>query len=279
MTMRDEEIAAQEPRDIDEALACMERTLAAFEGRRDQRAFFLRVYWEMTREVADAIHRRRGYRGRLVFLDPGWVRRLSGLFATLYFRAAGKDECGRAWATANAVAADERSTVLLNAVLGIVAHIRYDLAHAIADNLDPGELKDPAALQLRKYDHDQVNDLLVATLPRVQAALARYEPGLRLGDRLLWRIDERLSEAGLSHYRERVWWQALALAAARADDAAAVNARRGKEAVVRAELDLESGEMADGFVAKRWLWRLERLLNLWAGRNAVRWPRSSTPTS
>lgn len=284
--MDDMQLAAQRPKDIDEALDCMEATLEEFHRRPDRRAIFLRVYYEMTLEVYDAINGRGDYAGQTVFLDADWVKRLSGRFASLYFRSltvteSERDRKGhRAWKAADKAARDRRSTVLLNALLGINAHINDDLAKAIAENLDPVELKDPGALQMRKFDHDQVNNLLVRALGRIQEVLARdYAPGLALGDRLLGRFDERLSEAGLTYYRERVWWDAVTFAAAVADDkAGAVRAAAGlgqpRTDVVRDKLDWESHKVAQHLQAQRWLWWLERALGLpWGKRAMGRWGR------
>ena len=48
-------------------------------------------------------------------------------------------------------------------------------------------LDDPASLLCRKFDHDQVNNLLVdrAMGPIQQAPARDYEPALALGDRVL----------------------------------------------------------------------------------------------
>ena len=175
----------------------------------------------MTLEVHAAIHGLGDYEDKQVFLDADWIKRLSGKFATLYFKAL--DTCGRepddeierAWKTADKATRSRRSTVVQNALLGINAHINYDLPRAIAANLDPAELDDHPTLQLRKFDHDQVNNLLVRTLRPIQDVLARdYAPAIALVDNLLGNLDERLSELGLKYYRERVWWDALTYASA-----------------------------------------------------------------
>lgn len=272
--MDDQQLAAQRPSDIDEALDRMSASLDVFHGRPDNRAIFLRVYHEMTWEVHDAVHGFGDYQGRSVFMDPAWVRRLSGRFASLYFRslAGPGSDPGRpgsqAWKVAHDVAREQDSTVLLNALLGINAHINYDLADAIAQNLDPMELRDPSALQLRKFDHDQVNNLLVRSMGRIQDVLARdYAPVLGLGDRLLGRVDERLSEVGLTHYRAQVWGDAISYATARADDQ---TGRR--EELVRAKLDWESHRVAKQLRARRGLWQIERAANLpWVVFEDRRW--------
>lgn len=189
--MNDEKLAGQQPENIDEAIGCMQRTLTQFHEHHDRRAVFLRLYYIMTLEVHAAINGLGAYEGRTVFLDPPWVEKLSGKFASLYFRSLdtfGRDpseDVERAWKIAYKVVRDGSSTVVQDALLGMNAHINYDLARAIASNLDPGELDDYPTLQRRKFDHDQVNNLLLRTLGPVQEVLARdYGPAIGVVDRL-----------------------------------------------------------------------------------------------
>jgi hypothetical protein len=208
----------------------------------------------MTLEVHAAINECGAYRGRRTFLDPEWVYRLSGKFSTLYFESlAGGDDGSRAWKIAYCVAKQRRSTAVENAVLGINAHINFDLPRAIARNLSWRDRHDYSIMQKRKFDHDQVNNLLAYTVDPIERILAEdYEPGVAVADRFLGGLDERLSETELKFYRERVWWDALAYAAAEAD---------GDAGVVRAKLDWESYELARVLLNRKLLWRSERALN------------------
>lgn len=258
--MDDNQLAAQQPENIDEAIDCMRATLTLFHERRDKRAIFLRLYYIMTLEVHAAITGRGAYAGQPVFLDPPWVKRLSGRFASLYFLSLdtnGREPdpaVERAWKEADKAARSPASTVVQNALLGMNAHINYDLARAIASNLDSGDLKDFPTLQRRKFDHDQVNNLLVRTLGPVQHVLAKdYSPGIAVIDKLLGQLDERLSEVGLTYYRERVWWDAITFAAAAAEE---------RSDLVRDKLNWESYKVAL-FLRDRWELRLpERVLAL-----------------
>ena len=267
--MNDHQLAQQQPADIHEALDCMQQTLELFHEEGDKRAFFLRLYYVMTREVHAAIKGLGEYSGRTVFLDPPWIERLSGKFASLYFRSLdgldrnrGKN-VERAWMLAHEAARGSGSTVVQNALLGINAHINYDLARAIATNFDPGDLADPATLARRKFDHDQVNNLLVRTLEPIQKILAHdYEPGIDFADRVLGKLDERLSETGLKYYRERVWTDAVAFAAAM---------KRGNADIVENKLDWESYKIALYINDKRVLWAAERLLGQRWRRPAKGW--------
>jgi hypothetical protein len=268
--MDDTALAAQQPKDIDEALGYMRSTLQQFHAERDRRAFFLRVYYMMTQEVHAAINGSGGYVGRPVFMDPEWIKRLSGRFASLYFRSLtvtgdGSAVGQRAWGAAHGAARSPRSTVLLNALLGIVAHIKKDLAQAIAENLEFDDLDDTATMLRRRFDHDQVNNLLIRVMGSIQDTLARdYEPVLGVGDRLLGGLDERLSSVGLRHYREQVWADALTYAAMLRQPVQE-HVELGTE-LVRAKLDWESYQLAREVADRRAMWFVERAL----GRG---WPR------
>lgn len=266
--MDEAQLAAQQPEDIDEALRFMRSTLVEFHAHRDKRAIFLRLYYLMTLEVHKAVNGVGDYADGPVFLDPSWLKRLSGHFASAYFRSLdpnpGAGRPGRAWRTAHSVAADPRSPVLENALLGINAHINFDLPQAIAANLkEHGDLKDPLALQRRKFDHDQVNRMLARTVAPVQHVLGEdYGHGIDAVGTLFGSIDDQLSDWELAHYREQVWWHALAFAAAEETDG---------HGLVRSALDRTSGDLADGVGKRRTLWRTEHAVERLADVRARLW--------
>ena len=266
--MDDAQLAKQQPGDIDEALRYMRHTLEVFHANRDKRAIFLRLYYLMTREVYAAVNGIEAYAGQQVFLDPSWLKRLSGLFASAYFRsldpARTPEERGRAWCAAHAAAADRHSPVVENALLGINAHINYDLPQVIAANLrDHGDLKDSLTLQRRKFDHDQVNLMLARTVDPAQRTLGEdYGHGIDAIDRLFAPVDDQVSDWELAHYREQVWWHALAFAGAE---------ERGDSAVVREALDRMSGDLATLVDARRGLWRTESALERLAAVRDSAW--------
>jgi hypothetical protein len=107
--------------------------------------------------------------------------------------------------------------VAQDAVLGINAHVNYDLALALAT---VGVSPDRAA----KYaDHCAVNDVLRRLVDEVQDRLAdRYAPGLSDVDESLGRLDEALSFVALAEGRDTAWWAAAALADSRFGVRAAV---------------------------------------------------------
>ena len=247
-----DELASLRPKNIEEALDGMQEGLEFFQKERDRRAIFLQLYYMMTLEVYRAMHGCGTYKGTRTFLDRDWIYRLSGLFSSLYFASLKAPAGDRAWCLAHSVAEKRGSSVVQNALLGINAHINFDLPRAIAANLDPAELPDYKVMQRRKFDHDQVNALLVRTVNPVQKVLAKnYEPGIAVVDLAMGRLDERACAWLLRTYRQQVWWNALAFAAA---------AEGEPQTIVRTKLEVDSFRLAEELTHSP-LWRVELAVN------------------
>jgi hypothetical protein len=236
-----EQLAAQRPQNIDQALPCMRRMLQHFHEHNDYRAVFLRAYYIITLNVHAAVHQRGDYQ-RPIFFDSAWINSLGGKFASLYFQSLGTLErdpgAERAWKLAHQMAQDKASTVIQDLMLGLNAHINYDLAYGIQLNLrEHGDGQDHLLLPRRKFDHDQVNNILVRSTPQIAATLTRdYGGAIAFLDTVMHRLDDHLSEAGLKYYRERVWWNAISFLTTQDDE---------EVELVRAKLDWESGRLAE----------------------------------
>jgi hypothetical protein len=232
------EIAAFRPKDIDEALETMRAALDYFHRENDHRAVFLRAYYLITIDVHQAVYGRGRYTHR-VFMDPEWIKRLAGKFSSLYFQSlTTQSRPGeRAWKIAHARAAARDMSVLQDMLLGLNAHINYDLAYGIFLNLrEFNDGKDHLLLPRRKFDHDQVNNILVNCIPRVEEVLSRDYGGeaKALGE-VVGAVDQVLAGAGLKYYRERVWWDAISFLAATGEP---------EQQLVREKLDWESAQLA-----------------------------------
>lgn len=233
------EVAAYRPTNIDEALDAMRSALDCFHREHDRRAVFLRAYYLITIAVYEAAHQRGRHDGR-VFFDPAWIERLAGKFASLYFRSLTSEERPgkRAWKQAHRLAAGGRTSVLQDVLLGLNAHINYDLAYGIHLNMvEHDDGRDHLLLPRRKHDHDQVNEILVACIPQVKQSLTRdYGGEIRVLGDLMGSLGEGLAGLGLAHCRERVWWSAVSFLAGQSD---------AELALVHARLDAESSRIAE----------------------------------
>lgn len=251
-------IARREPHTIAEALECMRQDLERFYLDRDSRAIFLRGYYTMTVEV-DAAIRGRGDYEQPIFFDGGWVDAVAARFARLYFRSL-KRPASKAWARAHALAGDEQSSVIENLMLGINAHINYDLAFGVHELLiERGDHLHPERLARRRFDHDQINNVLMRCTPKLQAVLHReFGGGIRLFSDLFGKLDELFTFTGLRAYRDRVWHNVLALLSARDDEERAkVELRLAWESLQMAEV------ISEGSLLNRVAWGVDGALRRW----------------
>jgi hypothetical protein len=238
------EIKAYRPKDIEESLDAMRSALDYFHRENDQRAIFLRAYYLITVAVWQAIHQRGRYDKR-IFFDPEWVKKLAGKFSLLYFQSLSTQEREgeRAWKMAHRLASTNETSVFQDMLLGINAHINYDLAYGIYLNLkEHDDGRDHLLLPRRKFDHDQVNNILVNTIPQVEDVLTRdYGGELLLMGELAGDLDEVLGEVGIKYYRERVWWSAISFLSARSPE---------ELQLVHDRLDWESAQLADSIACE-----------------------------
>jgi hypothetical protein len=165
------------PANVDEALEALERVAARLGERRDPRSVFPAVYAIITRRVKEAI----ADTADPLFLEPQWISRLAGRFGERYLETRVDSLSGRpyrsaAWRVAYQAAARGRTVPVQDAVLGINAHINFDLAQGLYDNVvSHGAAHDPRMLERYRHDHDAVNRILEASIPEIlQVLVARY---------------------------------------------------------------------------------------------------------
>ncbi len=173
--------------------------------RNDRRAVFLSIYTRVTAAVGERI-------AAGGFEDPDWVSEYLVTFGNYYRRAFHAYECGDIesvpvpWQIA--FRADEHGDCLFiqNALLGINAHINYDLAYALEEvSIDPD--------RPRKYaDHCAVMEVLQRLVDETQDTLAeRYADGLHTIDRSLGRLDEWVWILTIDEARDEAWDRAVGL--------------------------------------------------------------------
>ena len=169
----------------------------------DRRAVFLTVYTEMTAETMREIDAG-------VFLDPEWMERYLVRFAEYYrraFNAYGRGafaEVPDPWIVAFGTALRDNALVMQDLLLGINAHINYDLALTLSDiGLDPDRSD-------KRADHDRINEILRRLVSVQQELLSeRYAPGLsRVGERL-GELDDLTAAISLRTAREKAWQVAV----------------------------------------------------------------------
>ena len=163
------------PVNVDEALETLQTITRSMRERQDPRAVFPDVYGIITRNVKTAIENTENP----VFLEPAWISRLAGRFCERYvaaFNNAGQGERGcNAWRIAFLDNVLHGCMPVENAVLGINAHINYDLAQGIYDNvIAHGARTDERLLARYRHDHDAVNEILEASIPEILDTLVQH---------------------------------------------------------------------------------------------------------
>jgi Family of unknown function (DUF5995) len=180
----------------------------------DARLAFHATYLRTTRAVADAL--RAG-----TFDDAGWVEHWDVAFAELYLNALDASRRGaavpRPWAVAFSAAADpERSLpALRHVLLGMNAHINFDLPQALLAVISDAEFDDPALLARREADHRRIDDVLAARVSAEEDEMRRLHPTRSRRDDLLQPLNRAATRRLLRESRAKVWANALALSRAR----------------------------------------------------------------
>ncbi len=194
-------------------VARMQSHIHQWEEAADDRSLFLRCYLAMTNNMLAAIEAEE-------FHDPLWINELVRHFAGYYFVALEAYERHPAtapavWQSAHAATGDPDVTPLQKILLGINAHINFDLVLTLVDLLRPEwDTLSPDQRTARYADHCRVNAVIGRTIDSVQATILEPAmPLMALMDRLLGPVDELLISRLISRWRETVWRHALTLLA------------------------------------------------------------------
>jgi len=173
------------------------------------RAPFLGAYLRTTEAVGAAV-----YDG--LFESPGWVQRWDVAFAELYLAAHDSELGGnpagvsRPWRLA--FAAPPELPALRHVLLGINAHVNYDLPQAMLAVISPADFADPDLLAARRRDHERIDTVLAGRVKAEDAELGDPRPLL---DRALAPLNRLSSKRFLREARQKVWHNVGELHAAR----------------------------------------------------------------
>lgn len=220
----------------------MDNRVQEWQACGDRRAIFLDCYLRMTRNMLAALAAGE-------FHDGAWVDRLLCRFADYYFDAlAAYDRTDPAtppvWRIAHDAAALPGTMTLQNLLLGVNAHINYDLVLTLVEVLAPEwDTLAEVDRHTRYVDYTYVNDVIARTIDVVQdEIIERATPALRLVDDLLGPVDEWVTEKVIVDWREEVWRHAVAMLAA-TDHAERASQRSAVEAATLRRADLLLGRI------------------------------------
>jgi len=200
--------------DIDDLIARMEEMLVPLERDDDELQHFHATYMRTTKAVKKEIEGR-------AFLDDEWVERWDVAFADLYLVALDRWNRGEPPATPWQIAFEacrERGLPHLRYVLlGMNAHINYDLPQALLAVITDKEFDQPELIARRAADHERIDDILASRVAAEDRELAKVEgPGERiLLDRMLQPFNRSGTKRFLKEARKKVWSNARQLSLAR----------------------------------------------------------------
>lgn len=189
----------------------MQQMVSQWEEDSDQRAIFLKCYQRMTENMLQALNRQE-------FIDPIWVNQLLQKFSGYYFTALHAYEvlpasAPRVWQIAHDHGRNPDTWALQKLLLGVNAHINYDLILVLADLLSH-EWDDISRdlRETRHADYLHVNEIIGRTIDIVQdEILEPAMPLMELIDRIMVRGDELVVSRLLVGWRDKVWDRAILL--------------------------------------------------------------------
>jgi hypothetical protein len=205
-----------------------QQRLESLPGELEHRRLFLATYMRTTEAIGAAVDLG-------AFEDPEWVEQWDVVFAEYYLRAHDADLAGRfaevprPWRIAfNAPAS---LPALRHVLLGINAHVNFDLPQALLDVISPNDFDQPAILASRRRDHERIDAVLAS---RVGAEDDELSAEQTLLDRLLRPANRRASKRFLREARQKVWHNAGELNIARLAGPDAYRQRLGELEVLSA---------------------------------------------
>jgi Family of unknown function (DUF5995) len=195
---------------IEELIGRMAAMLEPLQAAGDQRRYFHATYQRTTAAVAAEL-------GRGGFIDPDWVERWDVVFADLYLDALAEALAGhrppRPWDIA--FSAPASLPALRHVLLGMNAHINYDLPQALVAVITDEEFDDPAVMARREADHQAIDQVLAVRVAAEDDELTSISGPGSLLDRLLRPFNRLGTQRFLREAREKVWANAIALSRAR----------------------------------------------------------------
>jgi hypothetical protein len=217
------------PGPVAEVVAQMQQRLDALPPDLAYRRYFLGTYLRTTLAVGQAIDSG-------LFEDPAWVERWDVVFAELFITAHDADRDGRAadvprpWRLAFDTPANQPP--LRHVLVGINAHVNYDLPQALLAVISDEEFTLPGVLDRRRRDHQNIDTVLSARVGAEDDELA--SGGRALLDRALAPLNRLGSKRFLREARQKVWHNAIELQKARLAGPAAYDARLAELEVLSA---------------------------------------------
>ncbi|MBI1759985.1 MAG: hypothetical protein HYR56_00975 [Acidobacteria bacterium] len=188
---------------LDEVIAQLTAILDHARQAQSRLGYFAALYLLVTLNVKAGIQAGR-------FEDGVRMEQFVVTFANRYLAALEayqqQQPCSECWRVAFAQATAWRPLILQHLLLGMNAHINYDLGIAAA-TVAPG-----AKLVTLEHDFNEINKILAGLVKHVQTEIGALSPWLWLLDKVSGRADEVLINFSMQRARDAAWKQAQRLA-------------------------------------------------------------------
>ena len=195
--------------DVDALIARMETQYADLLARDDRRHFFHGTYLRTTKAIAAELSGGG-------FLDTGWVERWDVVFADLYLEALDDSQPAGPWRAAFDAAAQRDDLLPIHHVLlGMNAHINYDLPQSLLTMIADDEFDDPELLARREADHRHIDEVLIRRVDGEASEATEGGMAMSRLDRILAPANRLATKRFLKEARAKVWANTRVLARAR----------------------------------------------------------------
>lgn len=170
---------------------------------------WLGTYRRTTAAVGQAVAEGR-------FEDPDWVDRWDVVFADFYFDAVAGFAAGGPvslpWRLA--FTAPPELPVLRHVLVGLNAHLNFDLPQALLAVVDDADFSDPVVLSRRHIDHERI-DAVLASRVATEDLVLNAGRRVRLLDRVLRPLNRYSTVRFVRESRRKVWHNVMQLHRAR----------------------------------------------------------------
>jgi hypothetical protein len=186
---------------IDEVLDQLDVIIADASRDNDPMGFFAYIYRRTTAQIKQAIHEGK-------FEDNHRMEKFDVHFAGKYLDACRDYQSGRVVCAPWAVAFDAaktKVTIIQNIILGMNAHINFDLGMAAA------EFMNGQKIDSMKNDFMQVNNVLASLVDELQVKVGRVSRLMFLLDLIGKRSDEAVMNFSMAKARKQAWNFAIEL--------------------------------------------------------------------
>jgi Family of unknown function (DUF5995) len=204
----------------------LQQRIDALTQDQGHRRTFIKTYQRTTQAIGDAVD-------AAFFEDPGWVVRWDIAFANLFIVAHDADQGGglisRPWRLA--FQADPELPTIVHLLLGMNAHINYDLPQATLSVITDQDFEDPVLIDKRGRDHERIDKILSQ---RVTAEDHAIDGARSMLDRILTPANRLSSRRFLREARHKVWLNVAELQQARLASTQTYNTRLAELEVLSA---------------------------------------------